>query len=586
MSSESHDDRTPRTDTPGDWVRPRLGKYTLLKPLAEGGMGQVYLAQRDGSDQICVLKTLRPDVVNDETSRRRFLREARLAAFLDHPNIARLLDAGDEDGTFCIALEFIAGKDIESMMHELIRKGRLLPFEASVSAMVGILDGLEAAHTATDPSGQPMNIVHRDLSPRNMMLTFDGQAKVIDFGVARASINDFKTAPGMVMGTFRYVSPEMATASQVDHRSDVYAAGVVLYELLTGQAVVGQTANPVDMLRAVVTQSPPPVHTANPAAPAALSPVIMRALEKNPGQRWQTAAEFRAAIVAAVPEMAHFPKPQLGLFLRTWFPGDAAAASAVVELSNFAEPSERTRTFVLDLEPVAPKDLDTMEVELETKTGLVFPPAPASLAPSMTTTVVLEPTVAAQTRLIDRSQSQRSVRPAPPPPRRGPWTHVLTAVVTATVTAAVVIGTRQPPEPQLVPVPAPSAEGRPVPAVGARTVPTQEPIPMPTKAPVRSLSPAPSPRPTPSATAAPSSAEPAKARGHATPELLRLLGKLERSLMQPLADDPALNPFLDEARRIVATLPKGSEAALQLRAVSAEPSVPRAQQLVRALEAP
>ena len=578
-------DRTPPADTPLDLMRPRLGKYALLKLLAEGGMGKVYLAQRDGADRICVLKTLRADVVNDETSRRRFLREARLAAMLDHPNIARLLDAGDEDGTFCIALEFIAGKDIESMMHELLRKGRLMPFEASVSAIVGILDGLEAAHIACDPSGQPMNIVHRDLSPRNMMLTFDGIAKVIDFGVARASINDFKTAPGMVMGTFRYVSPEMATAGPVDRRSDVYAAGVVLYELLSGIGVVKPTSKAVDMLRSVVLERPTPLHEANPGAPASLSPVVMKALEKNAAHRWQSAAEFRAAIVTAVPEMAHFPKPQLGLFLRTWFPEEAASAGAIVELSNLAEPGERTRTFVLEKEqPVAPQDLEELELELETRTGLIFPTIPPP-APSVTTTVMLEPTVAVPTRLLDRTRTEPG-SPAAPPKRPRAWTHVLSAVGGSVVTLAVVLLLRPPSPPQTLTVELPQTEERPT-IVGARAAATSPP-PSSSKAPARSGPPAqqatPPVRP---AGGAPPASEAPRSRGRATPELRRLLGQLEKSYVQPVAADPALAPFLDEARKVVAGLPKdqASDAELNLRLLSAEPSVARARQLVQSLEA-
>jgi serine/threonine-protein kinase len=481
----------------------RLGKYALLRLLAEGGMGRVYLARRDGADEICVLKTLRPDIVGDDVTRRRFIREAQLAALLHHDNIARLLDAGFEGGTFCIALEYIPGKDLESMMHELYARRRLLPFPVSVSALIGVLDGLDHAHRVTDPKGRPLAIVHRDLSPRNMMLTFEGVAKVIDFGVARASLDDFKTAPGMVMGTFRYVSPEMARAEAVDHRSDIYAAGVVLYELLSGFPVVPPSKVAVDMLRSVVSGAPQPLHEVATQIPVALSEAIAKAMQKKPADRWQTAAEFRAAIVTAVPEWAHTPKSVLSEFLRTWFKDDAKQAGAIVELSHLAEPAERTRTFVLDdaVEPTAVVPMaEFAEVEelLATKTGLVFPEAPEP-----TRSVVIERTVAVPTRIIDaRSQPEQpahvSVRPSPPsaPARwKGPALiglgMVLMLAIQVIYTRVTAVPERsvvavESPAPSVVaasPVASPGA----LPVLAASPSPTFSPVPTHSAAPAKKL---------------------------------------------------------------------------------------------------
>jgi serine/threonine protein kinase len=174
----------------------RIGKYTIRAPLSEGGMARVYIAQRDGADQICVLKQLLLDLESNEVAVARFRREAHVAAFLRHPNIARVIDAGEDGETFYIAMDLINGKDLESMAHELLRSHRLLPYPITLTAMVGILDGLAYAHAARDPDGQWMQVVHRDLSPRNMMLTFDGTAKVIDFGMAKGRFDSFKTLPG------------------------------------------------------------------------------------------------------------------------------------------------------------------------------------------------------------------------------------------------------------------------------------------------------------------------------------------------------------------------------------------------------
>ncbi|MFO0726405.1 MAG: protein kinase [Myxococcota bacterium] len=558
----------------------RLGKYSLLKRLAEGGMGQVYLARRDGSDDLCVLKTLRPDVVGDETSRRRFVREAQVAALLQHANVARLLDAGSEDGTFCLTMEYIPGKDLESMMHELYAQRRLLPFPVSLSAMIGVLDGLEHAHTALDPQGRPLGIVHRDLSPRNMMLTFEGVAKVIDFGVARAKLDDFKTAPGMVMGTFRYVSPEMARAETIDRRSDIYAAGVVLYELLSGLPVVTPSSVAVDMLRSVVSHTPDTLSSVAPSIPAALSDAVMRAIQKRPSDRWQSAAEFRAALVAAVPDWAHTPKPVLAEFLRTWFKADAEQAAAIVELSHLREPSaERTRTFMLGEDAVEPTAVvpvaEFAEVEevLATKTGLVFPPAP-----ELTRSVVVERTQALPTRIIDaRSQPEApahvSVKPVAPSMAPGggganvkliALSAALGGAVVMLLVVLVVMRLTQQPVTMVAPPQQPSVSASAVPSVvrGVEVVPAVSPSAAPTvtAAPLASRRPQPSPPPRTSppttTSAAPASPTPTPRAPsvHGDPELAALAARLRSSTAENLARDPAFPRFVERATELAGGL--------------------------------
>ncbi|MFO0722856.1 MAG: protein kinase [Myxococcota bacterium] len=535
----------------------RRGRYELLQLLAEGGMGQVHLARRDGSDGLCVLKTLRADVMGDDVSSKRFVREAQLAAYLAHPNIARLLDAGVEDGTFCIAFEYVAGKDIESMMHELRAQQKLLPYQVAVSAIIGILDGLDHAHNATGPTGQPLGVVHRDLSPRNMMLTFEGTAKVIDFGVARASLEDFKTAPGMVMGTFRYVSPEMARASPIDRRSDVYATGVVLYELLSGFEVVPHRQAAVEMLRAVVTDVPAPLAEVNKAIPIELSKVVMQAIEKSPAQRWQSAAEFRSAIVAAVPEWANTPRRVLAEFLRTWFKEDAARSAAIVELGSLGEPGERTRTVVLEdalratIEiPVA--DFSELEEQLATRTGLVFPEVPEP-----TRSVVMEPTRAAQTRLIDaRSQpgevARLSEKPSPPPARPRATSLLVGAGLAVGLAGGLAAGIRigsQGTQPTVVEV-SPTSEPSPVVVAARPGSPTPSPIAsVPPVTPVRSASPRPSR--TPEATKAPPPSPPVR-----TSRLSELAAALRSSNQASLTQDPAFKPFVDLVTASLANLPE------------------------------
>lgn len=311
----------------------RLGRYALLQSLAKGGMAQVYVAQKDGAREVCVLKQLLLELEEHEIAGKRFHREAHVASFLNHPNIARIMDAGFEDDTFCIAFEFIAGKDGESMMHRLLSEGRMLPYEVSIAFGLGVLQGLAYAHEAKDPEGRKLGLVHRDLSPRNMMLSYSGDVKIIDFGLAHGRMGDFKTAPGMVLGTLRYVSPEQALTDPIDRRSDLYSLSVVLQEMLTGRWVV-QPGKPFEVLKSVISDVPPTVTELNPHLPAALGPVIAKGMAKAPEDRWQTAGEYLEALKNAAGQLAKTEKTVLGDFVSELFPEDTRRARALVELGQ------------------------------------------------------------------------------------------------------------------------------------------------------------------------------------------------------------------------------------------------------------
>lgn len=289
----------------------RIGRYTVLADLARGGMAHLMVAQRDGSPEICVLKELLGELRAHEIAGKRFLREAQLASYLSHPNIARVLDAGMEDDTFCIATEFIAGSNVEDLMRQAAMQGRILPYELSLAVVLGALHGLEYAHDARDPGGRPLELIHRDLSPRNLMLSFDGEVKIIDFGVARGSVDDFRTAPGMIVGTLRYVSPEQAVAEPLDRRSDLYALGVVLYELLTGRPLVPE-GSPIAVLNDVLHRRVRPASVINPHLPLGLDGVLALALAKDREERFPSARAMREAIEAVVGDLGRTPRERIG----------------------------------------------------------------------------------------------------------------------------------------------------------------------------------------------------------------------------------------------------------------------------------
>lgn len=315
---------------------PHLSKYEVLKRIGQGGMGSVYLAQRHGTTDLCIVKVINEDLLDNDTVAQRFLREAHVASTLHHDNIARLTDAGREDGRFYLAVEFIAGQEFEALIRALLTKGKMLPPALTLTIAQDVLRGLHYAHHVKDSNGQHLEIVHRDLSPRNIMLTFDGVAKVIDFGLVRTNLGEWRTRPGMLLGTLRYMSPEQATASPVDLRSDIYSFATVLHEALTGRYFIPD-GQQYDVLKNVVMLQPEPVATLNPALPEALSPVLARAMAKAAEDRYPDAEAFRVALMQAAPELCQAPRADIGAFLAGEFPAEKVQADEALRRAKINE---------------------------------------------------------------------------------------------------------------------------------------------------------------------------------------------------------------------------------------------------------
>lgn len=329
----SVEDRTGAKSVSGGDGSPRLSRYQVHQRLAVGGMAEIFVAQKHGSPDVCVVKQLHSHLAEDTVVGARFLREAQVASLLNHPHIARLTDAAREAGNFYLAMEHIAGQDVETMMFRLMEQRKMLPPELSVTVTLDVLEGLDYAHDLKNDDGKHLEIVHRDLSPRNVMVTYDGRVKIIDFGLARTNLGDFRTAPGMVLGTMRYMSPEQAVAEPVDRRSDIYSWSVVLYEMLSGRPLV-MGANPQEVLHAVVTQVPPPLSSLNPALPRGLDAVLEKGLAKDRRDRFSTAGELRHALIEAAGPLGALDEERhqlIGRFVRELFPAEHAETTAMLE---------------------------------------------------------------------------------------------------------------------------------------------------------------------------------------------------------------------------------------------------------------
>lgn len=274
-----------------------FGRYQLLKKIASGGMGQVLLAKKgqDDFEKLVVLKRILPHLVEDEEFFTMFRDEAKITMRLDHPNIARINEFGVEAGVHYIEMEYVAGEDVRRIEKRAAAVDKGIPIGVILRIIADAAAGLDFAHKARDAKGVPLGLVHRDVSPQNVLIGFDGSVKLIDFGVAKAAGRAQHTATGILKGKFPYMSPEQAEGEELDCRSDVFALGIVLWEQLTGRRLF-KGENDLATQRLVRACQVPAPSSVEPSVPTGLDPIALKALAKEPKNRYQDAAELRNAL--------------------------------------------------------------------------------------------------------------------------------------------------------------------------------------------------------------------------------------------------------------------------------------------------
>lgn len=361
----------------------RLGKYTLLESLPVYGMVQPHVARADGEIELVVVKRLLMELASDPVAQGRFEREARVAAALRHENLVRALDSGTDGDVSYLVTEWVRGVSLFAVLDRLRGLKKRMPAPAFVAIAQSVLSGLGYAHRATDGQGMPLGIVHRDLAPRSIVLSFSGEVKVADFGVARAHVTDFKTLPGTAVGSVPYMSPEQAHGQPLDPRSDIYALGALFYELLTNRPVVVQ-GSMLGMLRAVVSEEPRPLASLRPDLPPPMVQAVQRALAKDPAERWPDAESFAQALSGPGP--AQDTRPLLSQFVRRLLPErETEMAELMGLIRDTAEQGRMHRSSSVTAgDPVVPSDLDALpQRELATQvlsrrsSGLQEPPEPS-----------------------------------------------------------------------------------------------------------------------------------------------------------------------------------------------------------------
>lgn len=274
----------------------RLGRYELLRRLGSGGMAEVHLARAaglEGFQKLVVLKRILPHLSADQEFVRMFLAEARLAAILDHSNVVQVFDIGKEGADYFFTMEYVYGENLQTILRAIRRKGDALPLELAVAIAIGAATGLHYAHDRVGFDGMPLQIVHRDVSPTNVMVTYDGCVKVADFGIAKVTSRTDVTQAGIRKGKVPYMSPEQCRAQPLDRRSDVYALGIVLYECATmGRLFDGD--NEFGVMNRIVNGDVPLPSTKRQNFPKDLERIIMKALASDRDRRYASGAEMVA----------------------------------------------------------------------------------------------------------------------------------------------------------------------------------------------------------------------------------------------------------------------------------------------------
>lgn len=276
---------------------PMLGRYVLVEELDAGGMGSIYVALQKtitGVERPCVVKTVQRELLGHPDMRSRFLDEAKTSLMLMHKNICTTFDVDDVDGTILLAMERIAGRNLR---HVLDSQMALEPDEV-VDIAEQLLEGLEYAHAFADPrTGEPLHLVHRDISPKNVMIAFSGDVKIIDFGVSRGLLNETKTQAGVVVGKLRYLAPEQHAGARVDARADLVSVGIIVTELFSRKRYYGDLSG--DGIERVLRSGSPYTSAALESVPRTMRPVLAAALARDPEDRFDGAAAFRESLRSA-----------------------------------------------------------------------------------------------------------------------------------------------------------------------------------------------------------------------------------------------------------------------------------------------
>ncbi|MGA1796432.1 MAG: protein kinase domain-containing protein [bacterium] len=324
----------------------QFGKYLLMDRIATGGMAELYRAKMtgiQGFEKLIAIKRILPHLTADESLVNAFIDEAKLAALLHHQNIVQIYNFGVMEDSYFIAMEFLFGKDLRFIMQKSMSKKRPLGLDHALYIASRICAGLDYAHNLKDFQGSSLNIIHRDIGPHNIFITYDGQVKIIDFGIAKAANQNSTTQMGSIKGKVAYMSPEQALGKGIDHRSDLFSIGIVLYEMVTNrQMFSGDTFEAYAKVREAAYEPPEKVKK---DLPPSVCRILHKALAKEPSRRYQSGDAMLSDIERCMSECAFQPNDRtLAQYMKKLFGRDAGAEERAMRDAVLLDPEESPKT--------------------------------------------------------------------------------------------------------------------------------------------------------------------------------------------------------------------------------------------------
>lgn len=367
----------------------RFGKYLLVEKLATGGMAQLYRAKIigvEGFEKFIAIKQILPHLAHEEELITSFIDEAKLAALLNHQNVVQIYDFGSMEDSYFITMEYLFGRDLRAVNAKAKEKGTPVSLENALYLISKVCAGLDYAHKLKDFQGKSLNIIHRDISPQNVFLTYEGDVKIVDFGIAKAASQSTITQVGMIKGKVAYMSPEQAAGKAIDHRSDIFATGILLYELVAGGRMF-KGDDTLQILSKVREAEFTPLGTLKGGLPEKLYDIVAKALAKEPEDRYQSLADMQADIEECIFRLNLRPSGRsLAEYLKILFAedieaegkrmADAAGAGAASDRAQEAEAERRS----VDVPPAQEPPASKAEPALPAKAAPKVRPKPAEPA--------------------------------------------------------------------------------------------------------------------------------------------------------------------------------------------------------------
>ena len=375
----------PATAAPGESpsqpdlvaAHPLVGRYEVIHRLGHGGMASVYLGRAIGTagfERLVAVKVIHPHLAREPEFVEMFLDEARIAARIHHPNVVEILDLGHDDDLFFMVMEYVEGETLSSLLRQLRKQDELLPLPAALQIVADACKGLAAAHDLTDRDGEPLDLVHRDVSPHNLLVSMDGRVKVVDFGIMKAAGKRSSTLTGQLRGKIAYMSPQQARSEKVDRRADVFALGAVLWEMVTGDRLFSGDTD-VATLDRVLNHRAPELADVRPDLPKALGDILKKSLASDLDDRYASAIDMLKDVRALIKQVEGEDEPRELLALRM-----AKHFSARIEYIRAAVRSGSSANL---RDPSARSGLHMVGDSKTTPLGAVGGASPVRLTPSV-----------------------------------------------------------------------------------------------------------------------------------------------------------------------------------------------------------